>query len=169
MIVGSFQKPMTFEEYMLSESIAPTKTDYGCNPPDFNDTFININNNLAICCYVYNNILYYVQHQIATGEIGFGKSSIIPKTYEELYELRFDVKPMKTSDGLGVFNRTFYVFLEILKKSNTQKVFFKSANPDLENVYKLLKLNKYFNRILNDLGFSDISQEENIYVIRKKV
>jgi hypothetical protein len=157
MIVNTYKHPMTFEEYLLSESVEPISTDYGCNPRLFNNSKIITMGNLIVSFFLYNNILYFVQKNIFTGEIGFAKANNIPNTTKELEDLIFDVKPVKSSDGLGVFNRSFYVFIKLMAKYKTNKnLFFTPANTDLERLYKVLIRSKFFNNQLHKLGYSSL-------------
>lgn len=168
MLIGTFQNHMTFEEYTLSESIKPKQTNYGTNPPEFNNKQISkFSNDIISTCFASDNRLYFVQLSVDTGEIGFAKLSKIPKTFEELSTVVFDVEPTKNSFALGIFGEAFYVFLELIKVSDIDSVYFDSANPELGKVYGLTSKNKFFNKTLNQLGWSDLELKDDKFITSK--
>lgn len=164
MLVGNFETHNTFHEYIM-EGIEPKETIYGSNSPLFNNKHIGVQGNIKITCFIHNGILYFIQMNKMTGEIGFAKSLVIPNTDKELRELTFDVEPTKDSDGLGVFNKSFFVFLKVIEDtSGVKKIFFKPASQGLNKLYTLLTKSKNFSNTLNRLGFSNLEFNGEIFV-----
>ena len=164
MLIGTFKTHLTFGEYLLSEGISPLSTAYGDNPPLFNNRNITqLQRNLRGSFFTNDSLLYFVQHDTSTGEIGFAKVSEIPNTTEDLLNMSFDVKPVGSSDGLKVLNKSFYVFLEILKITKSNYIFFNPASVELNRIYKQLAKNKFFNRELNKHGFGDLTFANGVY------
>ena len=169
LLVGSYREFMTFEQWLLSEAVEPVKVEYGSNPPEFNDRVIaRLPNNVNSTCFVYNDSLYAIQLN-DLGEVAFGVNFYVPNSEEELRNITFSDKIVKSvySNGLKVFNQVFYVLLEMLSKDN-RDVYFQSANEDLEHFYNKLLGNKFFNRRLNTIGYSDMFLEDGLYKINYK-
>jgi hypothetical protein len=166
LLVGTFGKPLTFEQWLLTEAIEPVLVEYGSNAPLFNNKEISLlPSDIKSTCFLVRNLLYMVQLD-SHGEIAFGVSEIIPETNEELYTLNFSDKIVKSiqSNGLNIFNKVFYVLLELLKNTK-DSIFFQSANVDLEHFYTKLLGNKFFNKRLNDIGYSDMFLDEGKFKI----
>ena len=168
LLLGTFGKPLTFEQWLLTEAVEPIRVDYGSNAPEFNDKVIQLmHKGIKSTCFIVIDSLYIVQLDIK-GEIAFGVG-FIPKTNEELYSIPFSDKIVKSvnTNGLNIFNKVFYVLLEMLK-GNSSDVYFQSANEDLEHFYNKLLGNKFFNRRLNTIGYSDMFLEDGLYKIKKE-
>lgn len=154
---------MTFEEYLLGESVEPVETKYGTNPPDFdNARFSKFGSNVQGTMFNYGDYSYFVQHNLETGEIGFGKTDKITSE-DELMSATFDTNSVGNSDGLGVFNRSFYVLVKLLESSHKKDIFFSGASTKLDKMCSILAKSKFFNKIINDIGYSNLYVKDGLY------
>lgn len=166
-LVGRIDQFLTFNEWLLSESILPTKVEYGNNPPLFNNKkILNYIGDVSGSCFISDNLLYSIQFN-ADGEIAFGVSNKLPKDIKELAHVKFSDDRIITKSALSVFNKVFYVLVELLQKQK-RNVFFRSANGKLEGIYNAMLKNKYFNDELNKLGYSNLYLDNGLYKLDYK-
>jgi len=163
LLVGKIDEFLTFKEYFLSESIKPLKTEYGSNPSLFNNSrYVIYKGNIRGTCFIDNDLLYAVQYS-DDGEIAFGVSSKIPKTEQELLKISFTDERITSKSALKVFNKIFYVLIDIIVLLDKKLIYFSSANESLFSLYSAMTKNKYFNAELNKIGYSDLYLEDGIF------
>lgn len=168
LLVGSAMSHITFEQYLLTEAIEPIHTEYGSNPPEFNNkhTVKLIGGNIWGTCFIFDNKLYMIQIDKNSGEIAFGVVNTIPRDTDEFNSMTFSDDKVLTRSALKVFNKIFYVLLEVLKHEDIN-LFFSAANKDLDNFYSKLVKNKFFNERLNTVGYDNMYLSNNKYILNK--
>ena len=164
LLVGRIDSFLTFNDWLLTEAIKPLKVEYGSNPPLFNDSkIIKYLGDINGTCFISDGLLYTVQYS-KYGEIAFGVNSKIPKDIAEFSRIKFSDNKIASKSALYVFNKVFYVLIEVLKEQK-RDVFFSPANSTLDNIYSTMIRNRFFNDELNKIGYSNIFSENNIYKI----
>lgn len=165
---------LTFNEWLLTESIKPKYTLFGTNTDKYD------NNNILKIQYdgkttyetyfIADNKLYTIQYNgVNTNlvSIGFGVSKDIPKTQEELDNVKLSHNKVVSISALDIFNKVFYIVTKTI--FNLKKdIYFEAASDDLKNIYNKLIDNKYFNDELNKLGYSNLIKYKNKYISKYK-
>lgn len=158
-VVDNIPQILTFEEWLLSESVKPKETLYGNNVGFDNNKISKIGPFYET--FFLDTFLYHVA--IENNIVGFGVSVDIPTTEEELDNLTFSDQRIVTKSALNVFNKVFFVILKLLEEAKLKEVNFVAANSDLKKIYDALLANRYFNEELNKIGYSNLIYEDNKY------
>lgn len=147
---------MTYSEYLLSEAIKPTVTEYGT---DFkNEKWKNVGEGFYITHFKTDEYIY--TYMIRDGFVGFftseleDENEILSKTNirDILSDNNlFDKK--STHKTMLIFNHFFYLTLEAISYFNINEIKFDGADKALGDMYSVLVKNKKFNGKLEELGF----------------
>lgn len=147
---------VSFSDFCLSESIRPKPTQYGTDR-DMSDGNIERKGNTHYTFMKAEDSYWRVV--IFNNEVGFGRSekySLDPSDY--------NTDRRDTRSALKIFNRVFYVLLEMFDKirDNTMTVIkFDSAHPALGRVYDRMVKNKWFLESMSERDFEYIGLDKD--------
>lgn len=159
----------------LGESFSPVETNYGTNPAKFNNSVIfNIDelekevkkynhrltvkkdySQIYVTFFKYENRYYEVsvfkniKENSNCFEIGFS-TSLKPTINHMNYK---DSIFSGTKNSLGVVNRVFYIFGQILKNTPGIDCIKFTTETDRESLYQRIIENKFFINMMKEVGF----------------
>lgn len=157
-------KILSFQEYCLTESIAPKKTAYGTNDDADNKVIENVYEAL-ITFFKSNGIVYAVLIKSYNDGVvvGFGASDVKNSFIKNLKAFT-DKRTNGLSGGLAAqtFSKVFYVLVEIIKKKKLDyPLYFSGADPRLGILYDAVVKNKFFIEELKKLGYTYVGKEHD--------
>lgn len=160
---------ISFSNYCLSESIKPRTTDWGTNI-ELNDRVVKHHPTLGAYYAFFNaSDAYWVvffAYADTKAEVGFATSNEF-----SLNLTSYTINRQLTSSALKVFNKVFFVIIEMLAKPELKEIntiYFDAANPALGKVYDRLQQNKFFLSHLEDAGFVFDRKEDGYHYFTRK-
>lgn len=157
---------ISFNEYLLGESIQPRETDWGANPDMDNREVPSVVSGKAWYTFFQAEGAYWAVIVNHTGEVGFGRSdefSLDIMDYEDDRSI--------TRSAIKVFNQVFYVLLQMLETDSRlaklRFIKFSGTNPALGKVYDRMVQNKFFLDQLEQAGFEYMGKHQEDHLFQR--
>lgn len=152
---------ISFEDYILLESIKPKQGVFGLNSDMNNMDFFNSNNT----SYTFMNFgdRQYCIIIDQKNRVGFGVSddmSLDPSDYT-------DNRRFGTTEVIKVFNQVIWAILYMAKETKRIIIKFSSADPKLGVVYDRMVKNKYLIDSLIENGYEYKGKNEHDHIFSK--
>ena len=166
-------KLMNFNQFVMSEGIAPKKTSFGYDKDASNSklmsndgqwlTFVKIDGNAYVAMLSGPN---------------FGFATSTEEEFDANYvHLRFrgvdrfmdifDDNPTNTKSALRVFNKIFYVAIQMVEQTGREDLIFSAATRNLESLYSKMVKNKSFLSAISKMGWAFNGQSGDEYKFSK--
>lgn len=164
MFVVEDNKLLTFSEFLVSESIKPKIVDYGTDLN--NKEWKRLNYNSYITAFKSSGLIYIVFYR--NGYIGLFSGKVEPfdnleyiDSFEDLINV-YNMDRTNTSEGIIIFNKAFYVFVQIIKLYNPKQILFDGNDKDLGGMYEKIVQNKFFLNQIKELGYCYVGKIEDL-------
>ena len=162
-------KFVTFAEFMLSESILPTRTSFGTDVDAKDGNFNNISN-IYYTLVKEKGMYYLIYIDASDGEIGFGVNPEWSGRNTVGDVTSFTDRRSGEDLGAGalkVFGKIIYALLKLVKKTNSKSIKFNAAHPKLGKVYSRMVKNEPFLKALEKEGWEYWGMRQDDYLFTK--
>ena len=154
---------------LFTEAFAPSIVSYGTNYPDLNDMKIVklTRPNITVTLFRTDGDVYAV-HLSEENELVFSFiSNYTNDTLEKNIIGNTTMVQQNTKNAVKVFNKVFYVGMQIIKKVKPDEFSFEGFSESLRAVYSKLVQNKSFIKELEKAGYEFDAEQEEIFYFMK--
>ena len=170
MLFLSEQEFMTFNEFLLCESIRSTHTDFGTNDTFDNNEWMKMtakSGNILVYTFLRIDNIYYMVGITKKGNLMFSSAdSIDLDQLDDISYLtnHFLEQRRRTKNILQVFGKLIYTVSQGLiqpELDGTMYIKFKGADAGLGKAYDVMVKNKYLLQDIHSMGYNYSGQSDN--------
>lgn len=152
------------ETFLLSEGVSPSFTPYG-NNSEMDNNEVSIKHGLLYTFFRNNNETYVVSFSLSPDGIIVSYGGTVKTGSLNVSE--YDYRQTMSRSPITIFNKVFYVILEVLAIYNKRKinVLFTGSTRKQESLYDTIIASGPFQRSMHKAGYSYIGKNAKNHLV----